>query len=360
MPLKPQTTKRQIKYTGLVEHVKNEIAAGKLKAGDRLPPFSELREQFGVTPNTVSRALGALESDGLVVREQGRGVFVAKPKPRAATKIIGFIGRAFEQSHRFAYFAQLVRGIREASQREGFEILLLSEQSSVHWEKIDGLLIGDASIPFNLKEIPLVMPHVSLLLPRQGMASVTADDFGGARLATEHLIELGHRRIACLRFRQRDHHSDQRVAGYQAALRDAGIEPDERWMHNLAQWDPQTEMVGQGRKTIAEWLQDDWHDLGCTALFAYNDAVAIGALEAFKVAGVKVPEQVSVIGFDGVADDSHWASRLTTVEVPLHRMGSRAVELLLRQIRHDTEYISQEVLPTKLRVLSTTAPSVGK
>jgi DNA-binding LacI/PurR family transcriptional regulator len=84
--------------------------------------------------------------------------------------------------------------------------------------------------------------------------------------------------------------------------------------------------------------------------------MAVGALESIKAAGMKVPEDVSVVGFDGAVNDSFWSSRLTTVEAPLRHIGSRAVAALLKRISHDAALASQEVLPTALRILSTTAP----
>jgi DNA-binding LacI/PurR family transcriptional regulator len=147
-----------------------------------------------------------------------------------------------------------------------------------------------------------------------------------------------------------------RFNGYRTALQEAGIKPNGRWVRELVDWDEATQFVGQGRSTMADWLRDDWKKLGCTAIVAYNDPTAIGAIEALQAAGIAVPEQVSVAGFDGVVDDSYWASRLTSVEVPLQRIGNRAVELLLQQMRKDESLELEEVLPMKLKAQSTTAP----
>jgi DNA-binding LacI/PurR family transcriptional regulator len=356
MPCNPQP-KRRIKYTGLVDYIRGEISAGNLRVGDRLPQFTELRARFGVTPNTVSRALGTLEADGLVLREQGRGVFVAEPKGRTATKIIGYIGSAFERSHHLAYYGNLVRGIRDTAQLAGFELLPLSKQSSLHWEKLDGLVIDDSTNHYDSIKTPVILPRVSMLVPRQDMSSVAIDDSDGARMATQHLIDLGHRRIAYLSpGSSTEYHCRMRHLGYQAALEANGIAPQQDWVRTLIPWVEETGFVGQGQSTMADWLQDDWCNLGCTALLAYNDPTAIGALEALLEAGIDVPGQWSVAGFDGVVDDSYWASRLTTVEVPLFRIGERAVKLLLQQISHETTADVHEILPMQLRPGTTSTP----
>ena len=111
----------------------------------------------------------------------------------------------------------------------------------------------------------------------------------------------------------------------------------------------------QGRKSMSEWLKEDWAKLNCTALLVQNDFIAMGALAVLKDAGYKVPDDVSVVGFDGLDVCDMISPTLTTVEVPLRQIGSTALELLLRQLRNEESERHIE-LPTKLMVKESTAP----
>ena len=108
------------------------------------------------------------------------------------------------------------------------------------------------------------------------------------------------------------------------------------------------------------WLSesDDWSKIGCTALLCHNDDVAIGAMQALNAAGLKVPDDVSVVGFDGTEVGEYSSPQLTTIEVPLQQMGKVAIGLLQKQIEVDEVIVGHKVLPTQLRVReSTSAPS---
>src|SRR5690606_6745856 len=120
-----------------------------------------------------------------------------------------------------------------------------------------------------------------------------------------------------------------RLAGYRDALQAAGIEPVHEWTRTLA-GTPSVDLRQTGYESTRSWLQDDWHELACTALLSHNDEAAIGAIEAFTERGLSVPEQVSVVGFDGTEMSEYSRPRLTTVEVPLREIGKTAMELLLR------------------------------
>ena len=115
-----------------------------------------------------------------------------------------------------------------------------------------------------------------------------------------------------------------------------------------------------GRVAMSRWLEDGWRESGCTALFAQNDDTAWGAIEALRAAGFRVPDDVSVIGFDGTQSAMFCNPKLTTVEVPLQQMGREAVRLLLRRLacgRHsvETRFVETLVFPTQLKVRASTA-----
>jgi DNA-binding LacI/PurR family transcriptional regulator len=191
------------------------------------------------------------------------------------------------------------------------------------------------------------------------MASVSADDYAGAKEATEYLLQNGHERIAYLH--GRDHTVvPQRIKGYHDALKKAGLKPQRKWLRRLpGKIDYGAQFIEAGHDAMQTWLREDWSALGCTALMAHNDEIAIGAMAALREASIVVPEEVSVIGFDGLQISDYVEPRLTTVEVPLQQIGVRAVEMLRAQIEADAAGGEAEVLPMQLRARESVTPRLG-
>jgi len=353
---------KQEKYHHLVRRLEEQILSGELQAEDRLPTFADFQQSFGVTSQTVSRALLVLEQKGLIVRQRGRGVYVAQrawaPEPSARRHhgIIGLCGWGFGfHWGSSSYWTHLLGGIRERVQADGSQILLLEDDVSKGWEKVDGVLLADRFVEKFLRSVPAQLPLVCLFDDYADRSSVVADEKSGIRLAVEHLARLGHKRIAYL------HGSmlPARLDGYREALRQAGIAPRRNWRRTLSGKNASgLQFSVAGHRDMNAWLDDKgnsgWAKIGCSALLCHNDEVAIGAMRALSEAGLHVPRDVSVVGFDG-AETGEPASRLTTVEVPLRRMGELAIESLQRQIAADEALAEHQILPTQLRVRQSTA-----
>ena len=343
------------KYWRLVEHFRAQIESGELVPGDRLPSLAEMKEQ-GVSRPVMEKVHQILESEHIIIRQPGSGTFVCPPKKREATGIFGVCGYGFGFTNQSSYWNTLVGSLREAAAEHDFQLLLLDYDSTRGWEKADGVLLLDWSANETLRHVPTEIPCVSIMVRIEGMASVYADDYSGARAATEYLIDQGHSRIAYLH--GRDHTvALQRITGYKDALKNAAIKPFKSWMRKLQGGiDYGEQFIEAGHDAMNQWLDEDWKSLGCTALLAHNDETAIGVLAALREAEISVPEQVSVIGFDGLQIGDYVAPRLTTVEVPLREIGARAVEMLRAQIVADVPGGESEVLPMKLRVRESVAP----
>lgn len=358
MPL-TSNPKTKPKYLTLASILRQQIADGVLKPGDRLPSFPQMRLQHGATPATVERVYALLGQQGLISRQRGRGIFVADTTTRSTTGVIGLAMDSSLRKH--PYYVQLLGGIQEAAHQDGFEILFLHGNSAIKWEKMDGVLMCTDDPEGIVSILPPGMPHISLLLPHHGISSVIADDRAGSTAAVDYLIELGHRRIAFLT--GVDMLARQRQAGYREALRKAKIVCNPHWVRTIP---PPIEpgpcyFVDAGRRAIRQWLKEDWQTLGCTALLAHNDEIAIGAIDELQEAGVRVPEQLSVVGFDGTEITTHFRPRLTTVEVPLHDIGETAARLLLEQIAKPLSKLKAaskpvvKVLSPRLRVRESSA-----
>ena len=345
------------KYWQLAERFRAQLKDGTLKPGDRLPTLNEMRDDHNISRTTVEKAYGLLERDGLIERLHGSGVFVSQPRRRSTHGVIGLSGFGFSFNGNSSYWAQLLGGIHEAAAREEMQLLILNPASHQGWEKADGLLICGWDDRRQLPSFPYGLPLVSLLTLVPGVASVTADDELGAHEATKRLIQLGHRRIAYLHGHAVENSvAWNRLLGYRTALQEAGISPQAQWtrcLHGHYYFD--TEFTSEAFKNVQHWLKSDWSTLGCTALVCHNDQASWGAVQAFNEAGIRVPQDVSIVGFDGTEYCDLVTPKLSSIELPLREIGVAGVELLLKQIKADEISEEHRVLPIQLRERESTA-----
>jgi LacI family transcriptional regulator len=187
--------------------------------------------------------------------------------------------------------------------------------------------------------MPPGLPAVTVLqCDHQGrIPAITVDERAGIGALVQHLAALGHRRIAYLSSEKvptRFGGPPLRLPAYRDAMRACGLKVDSRWVRALREsaYERQRPFVELGREKMEMWLQDNWRSLGCTALLAQNDETAIGAMQALSDAGIDVPGQVSVCGFDGIDAGALVRPQLTTVLVPLHAVGEAAFEALMTRI----------------------------
>jgi len=196
---------------------------------------------------------------------------------------------------------------------------------------------------------PLVVVDPRTTAPG-GMVSVSAAHFAGARAVTRHLIELGHRRIGVITGPPHWHTRDDRVGGHLAGLAEAGVLGD-----------PELMRYGEPAAKTGARAGGELLDLRPrpTAVVCFNDKVAVGVLEAAAARGLRVPEDLSVAGFDDIDVSRATTPRLTTVRQPLQEMGHTAVTMLMRQLDgHADEALSME-LETRLIVRESTGPAPG-
>lgn len=263
------------------------------------------------------------------------------------------------------YFLEVFNGVIEAAARAGQNTTVFALAS---WDeaaqripawcdgRIDGLillapLLGPDAAGWLPEHTPFVTIHANHALP--GVAQVESDEEAGAFAMVAHLLALGHRRILHLGGPASSLGANRRVAGYQRAHAAAGLAPAPG---HLVQGGFTTE---SGRRTLEAWLQAHAGQPLPEAVFAGNDAIAFGCLETLAARGWRVPEDLSVVGFDDTL-----AARLTqlaTVHQPLRELGHRAVELLVARIDAQREgrpepALTRVVLPTALVPGRTLAP----
>jgi len=326
--------------------------AEELGAEAKLPTLVELRDQLGISMQTLSDAVRELEKRRVLKSVHGVGIYVADRKPKITTGNVGFISS--NKIQEVSYWGAVLFGVRSALSASHYNLLLIDIDSDAYYEqchKVDGALMFNTH---NLQDPaapprPKKLPFVSLFHEVDDAPCVTTDDFSGVYQSTQHLIQLGHQRIAYLGVANVGQSLlDQRKAGYIKALEDAGIEPDSRFARDLIirrEWYKQPHQYTMaGEYYVRQWLEENWRELGCTALIVQNDLAALGAITAFQAAGMDVPGDVSVVGYDGLplhAGEPH----LTTVEVPLQRVGETATKALLQWLKDPGQVPQRVVLP---------------
>lgn len=207
------------------------------------------------------------------------------------------------------------------------------------------------------------VPCAFLGTPEEGgripgdVSFVDGDNVGGSRAAVHHLISLGHTRIACLTGEGGLAATKQRLEGYLQALTAANLRVEQRWIV-----DGQSTKRG-GRRAMEKLLGRGLVGDGPAAVFAGNDLMAVGALRAVKERGLRVPTDVSIVGFDGIPTAEMVEPALTTVQQPIYKFGRRLADVLLTQLGEATDGekgdAQQLIVPGRLVVRGTTAPVPG-
>ncbi|REJ07026.1 LacI family transcriptional regulator [Microbacterium bovistercoris] len=325
--------------------------------------ITDVAQAAGVSVATVSKAING--RDGVsratlahvmrVVDDLGyESSLVATSMRRSRTNVIGVLVAEFEP-----FALQLLRGVSDALRDTRYDVLSYAGTVSAGehhgWERrslsrLGGTLIDGAILvtPTIAPDAPIptvaVDPHVGTSRP----ATVSVQNVAGARAATEHLLTLGHRRIAHLRGRTDLESAQQREEGYRAALDAAGI-----------RYDPA--LVADGGYRAAESTAGahallDLADAP-TAVFAANDVSAIEMMRVATERGLRAPDDLSVVGFDDIPEAASHAPQLTTVRQPLLEMGAAAVRMLLAML--DGTEPDGVRMPTELVVRASTAPPRG-
>jgi LacI family transcriptional regulator len=295
--------------------------------------------EAGVSPSTVSRILNgtatvsedkrkaveqAISKLGYIPNLNARGLAGGR------SLSIGIVTQALDSP----FYGTALRGIEFELERAGYQCLFTSGHwnaaaetrciESLRSRRVDGIIVltgrlSNQTLKTYAKALPIVA--TGRLLKANGIASLKFDDYQGSRLAVEHLIELGHRRIAYIAGHPQHPDSKERLLAYTDALEAANIA-----------FDPALVMQGDytedsGQKAVEQLLN---HKLPFTALFASNDQMAFGAAVALHRKGLRVPDDISLVGFDDLPGSSYVVPPLTTVHQPAYELGQLAAQTMLQ------------------------------
>jgi LacI family transcriptional regulator len=332
-----------------------------------MPTIRDVAERAGVAPITVSR----------VINDSGYVSAETRARVEAAVDELGYVPNRLARSLRLKrtntlalvvtditnpFWTTVVRGVEDAANDAGFTVILCNtDESEVKQDayiqvllqrRVDGILFVPASSAAEPVErvqkqgVPIVVLDRRVSDARVDV--VRGDSEGGAYLLVRHLLDLGHRRIAVLSGPKTVSTSVERVAGYRRALREAGL-------------DEGIEQAYYGQFTQRFGYQATQEALKGTpkptALFAANNFIAIGALRALGDAGLRVPEDCSLVSFDDLTSELVIEPFLTVADQPAYEMGRRATELLIARLSGSAANGYEEiVLPTEMIVRCSSGP----
>ncbi|WP_069770046.1 LacI family DNA-binding transcriptional regulator [Streptomyces sp. LUP30] len=330
------------------------LAVVAREAGVSVPTASKVvNGREDVAPETRRRVTEALNRLGYVRRPR----FDASKPPR----LVDLVVHALDSPRSGA----ILRGVEEAAHDAGLDLVVSAALSRNRGGRpqrgwLDKLTVrGSAGVLFNLAEltgsqyawleqhrIPFVMID-PVLEPPPGVMSVGAANWQGGVTATEHLLTLGHERIAVITGPRRKMCSSARVAGYRSALASAGVAQRPEYLRD-----------GSFDESVAYRRMLELLDLSAppTAVFVCSDRMALGVYRALVERGLRIPNDVSVVGFDDLPESRWTAPALTTVRQPLAEMAATAMRMLVRMMDGERPEGTRTELSTRLVQRASTAP----
>jgi DNA-binding LacI/PurR family transcriptional regulator len=347
----------------------NQISQGFYKIGDKLPSEKELSDLYSVSRITSKRALEELEKENFIQRVRGKGSFLikdVKPSEYSLKDINnenkGIIAIIFPSVHDFGHFSLTVESMTKVISEKGykpnlyyrFENITEVEQLLIKLrdEKVKGVIYFPFSLldsfeilnSYKYANIPLVT--IDKYYNGIDVKAVCSDNLRGGTIAAEYLIELGHRKIGFVSDVSIEGVSSvrDRYIGYCQALEKANIPYNSKFVSiNKLNLELQRVYDEDKYKEIIK----KFYDMGITAIIAINDIVASYIFEAAKLLKIRIPEDLSLVGFDGILFSEYQEIPLTAVLQDFTKMGRDAANIVLDEI-NGIHRNSMKTLPMSL------------
>lgn len=332
---------RQTKYNDIVHYLENLMESGELKPGDKLPSENELTERFMLSRQTVRKAVGLLEERGAVRRVRGSGTYVSFDRREN-----------LERRNRIAVvttyvdsyiFPKTIQGIERILFERGYSVQISFTDNMIEREKnvltdlisrddvagiiVEGTKSGLPNPNLSLyrqlmnRRIPILF--INTFYPELDVPHVSLNDVKAAETAVNYLIKKGHRNIGAI-LKLDDGQGRMRYLGYLRAMEAAGLTvTDSRmvWIDT-----DESKQLNYCRDKILNRVEE------CSALFCYNDQIAFQLIRMLTERGIRVPEDVSVVGMDDSDLALHSEIPITSLPHPKEKLGEKAAEVLLDMI----------------------------
>ena len=330
----------------------------------RRPKIKDIAERLGVSPATVSRALGGSAlvaeptrqrirdmADALDYRPNVSARNLRTQRSMAVLMVVRDIGNPF--------YLEVTKGVEAAARDAGYSVLMGNTENDPEREAeyfsmlldghADGMILMTGKLPASYQgraasDLPVVVALE--MIEGSGLPHIQIDNEGAARDAVRHLISLGHRRIAHISGPVPEIMSIKRREGYRAAMAEAGL-PIPNGYEQRGDY-----TLSSGREACDALLS---LKVPPTAIFIANDEMAFGAIHEIRRHGLEVPGDISVVGFDDLFLSEAFSPPLTTVNQPRSEIGRRAMTLLLDILAGNPGPARPIIVPTSLRIRGTTA-----
>ncbi|NBD27424.1 GntR family transcriptional regulator [Paenibacillus glycinis] len=359
-------------YSVIMDELKKKIERGDYKPDDQIPTEYELSTLHGVSRITTRRALEELERAGDIYRIQGRGTFVRgyhRDSNEARTvesgKVVSMILPHDEESGMIRY----IRGASDLLNDHGYYLSIHHSGYDVHHERTLMESIRDRGssaiilYPFDdrsnfeilnqfcLSEYPIVT--IDKYIEGMPICGVVSDNFGGVYRSVSRLIESGHRNIAFLSGVSIESASTvrERYFGYCRALKDHGRPLQD----GLVKLGARTDSLAIGSEPFFHNLLAFYRASEVTAVQVENDLIAASMLKYALELGIRVPEDLSIFGFDNNPITQHLGTPISTIDQNFYEIGRKAAELILEWLEKGTKPAGRVVVPVTLVERSSTA-----
>ena len=361
VPKKLDRKSTRFLHTQLKDLLVTQLRDRTFKPGDKMPSEEQLAKTYQINRATIRRALRDLIVEGLIYRVPATGTFVSDPKSmdpefvrvgKGAAQVAWLMktekGLVLGPFHT-EMFETANMDLRKLRYHLVFFSIDAAASSTELMKRINKkefagiMMVGwiDPKLIESLvrAEIPTIL--VDNYVRGLQLDSILPDNEGGAYEAVRHLLDRGHERIACIRAPFDQAAARERYRGYVNALADADIPLDETLVleGNF--------QVDGGERAMSHLLERKKNERP-TGVFCLNDEMAIGAMKKIRQFGMKVPDQLSVVGFDDVDWAAHTVPPLTTVQVPKAELAGAAIKLLLQRMKSPEAIPYKVLLPTSL------------
>lgn len=337
------------------------MASGDVQPGQQLPPVRQMAQRLGINLHTVRSAYHKLEADGLVETRRGRGTHALPFDPRRmaerATALRSHTIGVIVPSWNNPFYHALLQGIEEIAEEDQTLLFLCNthDDPNTAWrdfarlaaKQVDGVLVASHDIGQFLEpesggdsRRAQGLPYVTVDWPDcRGYCALVDLQMAGYQ-ATHHLLEHGHRRIGLITFSGQAANTAAIEAGYRRALTEAGVEGMPEWIARVQDFSLVAGAQGAGQLLALPEPPG--------AFFAVADTLALGAMDAIKKAGLEIPAQVALVGFNDIPLAGLVQPPLTSVRAPAIELGRQAMNMLRSLIAGERPPQRRVVLPTAL------------
>lgn len=318
-----------------VSYVLNGRSAEARISASTQERVQQVASSLGYRANAIARSLSTRRTDTLAVVFQSGSYFSAWS----------------------GFTSEVMRGVSEACFEAGYDLMLHTkasvspddEAATLADGRVDGVLVlRDENDETLVRLLDLGTPCVQFFTHSEGLdvPSVDLDNELGGRLATEHLLSLGHRRIAMVCGSSRSVSSMARVMGYQNALTNAGIACRPEWIVSIASYEDDTAPI---LRVLSEPDPP-------TALFVWSDDIALMIMRDLRSEGIRIPQDLSIVGFDSLATAENASPPLTSVRQPIRTMAAEATRMLISRVRRQPIDSPKIYFDPILDIRASTAP----